>query len=241
MTTEGAEECAATPAHSEATYHTPDTRRQACGLIHADSRVMEGDDMAALSDIIRVVAQLNMGVGITVQNVYHLQIRSAGGAADSVVLDDMGEYLEGIYTEIVDRIPDDVIFDEYSAQNVTADVDFGTASWPTLTDGNNGGEPYAPGVAGLLRVRTTTPGREGRKFWGPFTEGDATSGLWTTTTLNNLIDAGHAAYDPFNALSGVDYQPVIYDRNLDVARDPIEIVASNNPAYQRRRRLGRGI
>jgi hypothetical protein len=26
MTTEGAEECAATPAHSEATYHTPDTR-----------------------------------------------------------------------------------------------------------------------------------------------------------------------------------------------------------------------
>ena len=197
--------------------------------------------MADVGDIIRVVAQLTMGVGVTIQNVYHLQVRSSGGAADGVILDDMGEYLEGIYTEILDRMPDDVIFDEYTAQNITVDVDFGAASWPSLVDGNNGGEPYAPGVAGLLRVRTGTPGREGRKFWGPFTEGDATSGLWTTTTLNNLLAAGHAAYDPFNALSGVDYQPVIYDRELDVPRDPVEIVATNNPAYQRRRRLGRGI
>lgn len=197
--------------------------------------------MADVGDIIRVVAQLTMGVGVTIQNVYHLQVRSSGGAADGVILDDMGEYLEGIYSELLDRFPDDVIFDEYTAQNITVDVDFGAASWPSLVDGNNGGEPYAPGVAGLLRVRTNTPGREGRKFWGPFTEGDATSGLWTSTTLSNLLDAGHAAYDPFNALSGVDYQPVIYDRENEVPRDPVEIVATNNPAYQRRRRLGRGI
>jgi hypothetical protein len=194
-----------------------------------------------LGDVIRVVAQLLSDAEITIQNVFYLKIGSAGPIDDADLIDDMGEYLEDVYDGLVGYLHTTTTFDLYKMTNVTDDSDKGAHSWPVLTAGSNGSERYAPGVCGLIRARTGTPGREGRKFFGPLTEGILSNGLIASTPLAALAAAGVSAYAQFTSSNGYVYQPIVYDRVLDVGRTPTETVATANPAYQRRRRRGRGV
>jgi hypothetical protein len=197
--------------------------------------------MADLGDILRVTPSLVLDVGVTIQNVYHLLVSEPTGVDDEDVLDDMGEYLEGIYDGMVSRIPNNVTFSEYKVDNLTADVTIGISGFPTLTTGTDAGEYIAPGVAGLLLGRTSNPGHAGRKFFGPFTEGNMSDGLWSSALLSVLAAAGLDTYDGFTSAGGNDYQPIVLDRTTGNPRNVREIIASSNPAYQRRRRRGAGI
>jgi hypothetical protein len=197
--------------------------------------------VASLNDILRIVPTIEMGVGVTVQNVYYCKVTQAGGIDDGDVLDDMGDWMDDVYTPVQLAMPDDATFEEIKITNVTADVDIGTTSFPTLTQGNASGEPYAPGVAGLVLAFTDKLRHTGRKFFGPFNEGSLTNGLFSTLNVGRMVDAAVEAYTPFTGTSGGTYQPVIVDRTTGEGRGVTSVQATSNPAYQRRRRLGRGI
>lgn len=197
--------------------------------------------MAEVGDFLRVVASMVLDIGVTVQNVYHLQITGPSNPSDSDVLDDMGEYLEDVYTELLEELPDSMTFDEYSVQNVTADVSLGASAWPSLTVGSNAGDTLPAGNAGLLLARTKSPGHHGRKYWGPMSEPSVDGGQANALALTRLTAAGQEAYSPFTSTNSYNYNPVIYDGVLGIGRDVTEWEADADIAYQRRRRPGRGI
>jgi len=197
--------------------------------------------MSLFLDILRVTAGLAIGIDSTVQNVYYLRIDEAGGVADAQILTDMGEYLEDAYTEVVPQLANNCTFEEYKVTNVTTKVDIGISAFPTLTSGTNAGDMLPFGISGLVRARTPTVGREGRKFIGPLVETSQTDGLLSAGLVADLEDFGDEAYGTFVSTSGNTYQPVIYDRDAHVGREMTDIIASNIPAYQRRRKQGVGI
>lgn len=198
--------------------------------------------MATIGDYLRVVASMYLDIGVTVQNVFFLRVQGPTNPGDDDVLDDCGEYLEAIYTEILTELPDSMDFTEYSVQNVTADVSIGTAAWPSLTTGSNVSDTLPSGDAGLLLARTSTPGHHGRKFFGPMSEASVDGGLPNSTALAALTAAGQEAYtDPFTSTNSFTYNPVIYDDVAATGRTVREWQADADIAYQRRRRPGRGI
>jgi len=196
--------------------------------------------MAALGDILRIVADMSVGVGVTIENVYHVKVNSAGGVSDAQALDDMGDYLEDIYSEINGHMTDSLEYDSYKVTNITADVELGAQGWPTLTAGLSTADQVADGIAGVASFRTSTPGHQGRKFWGPFSEYDIDSGRLTSPTVADIQDAAVATGSPFTGGGGQSYIPVIYDRENNVGREVTEAYGDNRPGYQRRRKPGVG-
>lgn len=196
--------------------------------------------MASLGDILRIVAGLSFNAAVEVQNVYYVKVSDIGGIPDEDIPDDMGEYLEDIYDGLVSSYPNNVTFETFKVTNVTADVDLGTHPWPSLTAGSGAQETYAPGVALLTLARTATPHHAGRKYWGPFQETSMSDGTWASAIVSGFAAVVESVYNAFAATSGNDYQPIVYDRENDVGRLPVELTVSSNPAYQRRRRVGTG-
>lgn len=196
--------------------------------------------MASLGDIISVVAGLNAGLGIDVQNVYHLQVLETGGVDDDDLVDDMGEYLEDVYGVLNNTFANNVVYDLYKATNVTADVDLGTHPWPSLTQGGGAVNMLPTGDSGLVLGRTNTPGRVGKKYFGPFTSNALADGYWTAGVVATLADAMAEVWSPFISALANSYTPVILGRDDGVGRVVREATASAVPAYQRRRRPGTG-
>jgi hypothetical protein len=198
--------------------------------------------MAEVGDILRIVASMVLDIGVTVQNVYHVQITGPSNPGDAVVVEDMGEYLEDIYTELLDELPASMTFDEYSVQNITADISLGTTAWPSLTVGNNVSDTLPTGDAGLLLARTSKPGHHGSKYFGPLSEASVDGGQCNGVCLGRLFSAGGKAYDsPWESTNDIEYEPGILDSELGILRPVVSLEAQPDIAYQRRRRPGRGI
>lgn len=198
--------------------------------------------MASPADLMRIVANMNMGINVAVQNVYYNRINATSGQPDSDVVGAAGRFLEDVYTPILNDLPGAFTFEDYKVTNVTADVDLGVSGFPTLTVGQSPGERTPEGIAGLVRGTSDTPGHEARKYFGPFVLGNLVDGLWDSSFLIDLTNAGLAAFgfydDPVN---NVDFTPIVLDRLTGTQR-PISLVqASATPAYQRRRKPGVGI
>jgi hypothetical protein len=195
----------------------------------------------ALGDILSVIPTLKMGAGVTIQNVYHVRAGNLLGIDEDDVLDDMDEYLTGIYSEFLSNMPDDATFETFAVKNITAGVDLGISGFGTLVDGDATTEPYAPQVSGLALGRTSVPKHVGKKYFGPLTEGSMTNAFLHPTAVANLTDAAAAAWSEFDSTLGNNYEPVILDRETGVGRPVVEYTVNNNPAIQRRRRSGYGI
>lgn len=191
--------------------------------------------MADIGDILEVVASMVFGTSIQMQNVYHVRVESAG-TSDDDVLEDMGEYLESIYSEVNSSFPNDLVYDEFSAKNLTIDFDFGLGAWPSLTQGA-GADAYLPTqTSPYVNVRTYSPGHQGRKFFPPFTEGGWAEGGWISAVLTDLADAAAAAYTQFVSSNGHTYTPVIKEADSLSWNLPREIVIPALAGTQRRRR-----
>jgi len=197
--------------------------------------------MAILDDILKLVMSAHVGIGCTVQNVYWLRVADLGGIDDADIPDDMDEYIGLAYDEITAILPDNLIFDEFHVTNVTADVDLGIHPITSIDHGTGGSTFLPTGVAALGRMRTDTPGHEGRKFVGPIDGAFQTDGTFIGDLLTVMAAYMLQAFTEFESTGVNTYEPVIVDRKTDEARPITSLVVSNNPAYQRRRRVGRGV
>lgn len=197
--------------------------------------------MADFGDILRVVPSLKLGLDVTIQNSYHVKVTEAEGVDDEDALTDMADYMEDIYGELNPSLTDVMTYEEIKVTNVTTDVDIGLIDWPSLTTGGAATETYAPGVAGLVLANTGDLRHQGRKFFGPYAEGPLTDGLFNSANVTRLGDAATEAYNTRVGTSGATYQPVIVDRETGEARPVTTVQVTANPAYQRRRRAGRGV
>lgn len=199
-----------------------------------------------VGDVLKVVAVLQWVDGDIMQNVFNVIVAGSGGPYDDAdVVDDMLEYVENMYAEIVTGVTDDLDGSEvrvYIRDFVDDDWDeVGSVPWvfnPSDTD------EYLPrGVAGLINVKTSDPDVNGKKYIGGLTESGAVDGL-VGNGLLVLYAAFAVEYVTLFAgtTSSADFMPGIWSPtrgNFFYMSGAIIIPAI--PAYQRRRKQGVGI
>lgn len=195
----------------------------------------------ASGDILRITAVMAYGSEPTVMNTFHLRCTDPPGETDAAAMDFVAGWLDTAYAGIIDRMSTSLSFVEIRGFNETQHLPLPTVGWPTLTAATATGDIYAPGVAALVLFRTAALRVLGRKFIGGLTEEDFTSALVAGACLTDLATwAAAIAGGPGISLTTGSYSFGIYSAahgfHLVTAFVTVAV-----PAYQRRRRQGRGI
>lgn len=199
-----------------------------------------------IGDILKVVAVLQWTDGDIAQNVFSTVITGSGGPFDEAdVVDDMLDWVEAMYLNIVDRVSDELDGSEirvYIYDSVDEDYDeIGSAVWTFNPTDVNSQSPR--GVAGLLNCKTADADVNGKKYLPGSTEAGVDEGLWST---GELLDYAAFAVDWVTgfvgATSGASFFPGVWSpTNLAYYAMSGTVIIPTIPAYQRRRKQGVGI
>lgn len=191
-------------------------------------------------DILRIGASWLLSAIYEIANVYHVQVTSGGGIDYDDAIADVGEYLEDIYTEIEPQLSSAMAADHFSLANLTQDTTVGAQDWAVPQVGDAAGDFVAPGVALLSWARTLTPRVQSRKYWGVFGEAFMGLGLWSGT-VQTACEAAHQIHaGSFVGTNGLTIKGVAYNRTLETITQLTTVTSTLEPAYQRRRKRGRG-
>lgn len=197
-------------------------------------------------EILRIVASLLWTDGNVNQNVFNAVVTGGGSPwTDQDILDDAEDWLDNMYANLVasqcDQIDgNSVIVYKYDALDDDWD-EVGSNVWtynPTV-----GAEQLPRGVAALVRLWTSDPDVQGKKYISGLTEGSITDGLLTAGVIVNLLAFAADWYTPFvGATSGATFTPGIWSVVGTVFKAGVDHIATSTiPAYQRRRKRNVGI
>lgn len=200
----------------------------------------------AANDILRVVASLLWTDGNVNQNVFNCKV--TGGVPpyeDSDVADDMEDWLDNMYLNLVQHASDEIDGNEvlvYKWDDVGGDWDeVQTQSW--VWDPERIDDQLPRGVAGLVRLWTTDPDVQGKKYLGGLTEDLVEDGLLNASTLTALLAFAADWYLPFvGSATAATFTPGVWSVVGKVFEAGVDHIAANAiPAYQRRRKRNVGI
>jgi hypothetical protein len=190
-------------------------------------------------DVVRVTAVMDFDKEGTVQNVFWV-LQSGGDAADGSFMTAINTKLNTAYGYFDDLMPDGLTFQEIRGYNITQAQPLPTQSWATLTTGGVDQADALPSVVSLLALLRTGYNRiNARKFFAPFTEANFGDAEWSTTLVaaaNNFLSGLLASYSSGNGSAEVGVWSTKLLQWLPIAEWVVGVV----PAYQRRRRKGRG-
>ena len=191
-------------------------------------------------DVLRLGAGLIFEGVYDIVNVWHVLVTAGGGISYSTAVADIQEYLNALYDNIKVVLSDEMGTGNISLANVTQDTTFGAIAWSPGWSGSDGGEQTAPGVAVFVWARTLRPRTQIRKYFGVFGEVRSVGGVWDSTARTNCEDvmADHIA--SYVATGGLTMIGVAYNYALARATQALSVASSAEPAYQRRRKRGRG-
>lgn len=193
------------------------------------------------SDVLRVVTEWTWQNVVKMQNSYHLRYDGTGTISDSACLGDCREYAELLALQIYTRISDEVSFDLVKVYNVTQDRPVGETAYVLYTGGTDVADDLPPGNAALALGSTGVKRVMGKKYVGGLSEVQQTNGTWTAAFLTALANYAAKWVADFTAASLNPYKPGLWSKAPMLFRTFVEAVTSDIPAYQRRRRQGRGI
>jgi len=197
-------------------------------------------------EILRVVASFLWSDGNVAQNVYNAVVTGGGSPwTDEDIVDDASEWMNAIYSNLTTALSDEldgneIIVYKYDAFDDDWD-EVGSNSW--AFDPTNTNDQMPRGVAALLRLWTTDPDVQGKKYIPGLTELGAIDGLFSSGTLTALLLAAADWYAPFTATtSGALWTPGIWSVAGTVFKAAVDHYGvSAIPAYQRRRKRNVGI
>lgn len=180
------------------------------------------------------------------QNVYNAVLTGAGSPWDEAdVVDDADAWLDNMYANIVGAMSDELDGNElnlYKYDAVDGDWDeIGSQGWTFNPTGTNDQLPR--GSAPLVRLWSSDPDVQGKKYIPGMTEGSLVDGLYNAALLTDLLAFAVDWYTPFTgAVSGATWTPGIWSVVGSVFKAAIDHYAvSSIPAYQRRRKRTVGI
>lgn len=198
------------------------------------------------NDILRVVASFLWTDGNINQNVFNTVVSGGGGPyTDSDIGDDMEDWLDDMYLNLVTAITssmdgNEVVIYKYDVPGDDWDEVISQA-W---TFNPTGAGEYLPrAVAGLVRLWTTDPDVQGKKYVPGMLESTLVDGLFAGTLITQLLAFAADWYLPFvGAASGATFTPGVWSVVGKVFEAAIDHVATSTiPAYQRRRKRNVGI
>jgi hypothetical protein len=191
-------------------------------------------------DILRVGATWAFEEDYEVTNVWHMLVQAGGGIDFAAASLDIADYMEDIYTEMLVELSNAMITDFLTLSNVTQALTFGAFAWQSELQGASEVGSTAPGVCLFAWARTLVPRVQIRKYLGIFTENSVSAGKWSAGSRLGAQGAMDIHITPYSAGPALTLQGVAYNRALDTHTLPLSATTSSEPAYQRRRRRGRG-
>lgn len=196
-------------------------------------------------DHVRVVAQLTWQNNV-IQNVWHFRVSDVGTTTSELeTLTDISYAMDNMYLNIQSNISDEVTFDSIYGYNETLDIPMGTVPWPVLVAGTNIAAPLPEACSVMMRIPTGLPRREGRKYFGLFTEGANDPGaIISPGPIANLANLfALFSYSGVLPTYGVQLQGRVKTVQFGVAvYVPTPTFLINTQwDYQRRRKAGVGI
>jgi hypothetical protein len=198
------------------------------------------------ADILRVVASMLWTDGNVAQNVFNCLVSGGGGPYDDTdVTDDMEDWLDDMFANITTSISDELDGNEvlvYKYDPGDDDWDeVSSQSWSWNPSGAGDQEPR--GVAALIRLWTTDPDVQGKKYIAGTTEGSVQDGLFSSGWLVPALAFAADWFLPFvGSASGATFTPGIWSVVQTAFVAAVDhIAATAIPAYQRRRKRNVGI
>lgn len=196
--------------------------------------------------ILRVVAELIMPGSTVAQNVFYAQFNDTGGSnADQDVVDDLVDWVDDIFNQIVNQMSDTITAGEVKVYQWDAlDLDWDEIGSNVATFAPaDVGEMLPHGVAAVMTGRTFDADVNGRKFFAGFSEGEQDGSYWVALALTNLLLAGAQWLTTFaGTATGSTFYPGVWSVAQVVFRRFVDNLIVNGVAgYQRRRKPGVGI
>ena len=191
-------------------------------------------------DVLRLGAGLIYDGLYDVVNVYHVEVEAPGGETWEVITPFIQTYLDDLYDNIKTQLNDTMGTGSISVANMTQATTLGSIAWSPGWAGAESGEPTASGVCCFTWARTHKPRVQLRKYLGVFGEVNVVAGAWTST-VQDACEALMAEHIEDTFMGGsTRFQGVAYNRLLATFERGYSTDKSAEPAYQRRRKRGRG-
>lgn len=197
-------------------------------------------------EILRIVASMVYGDGNINQNVFNAV--TTGGSApwdESDIIDDAADWLDAMYANIANQVVTNLAGNEiivYKYDSIDDDWDeVGSQAW--VFDFTGAGDELPRPVAALVRLWTTDPDVQGKKYLPAHTEAVLENGLWTAGAVTNQLLFAADWYAAFvGAASGATFTPGIWSVAQTVFKLAVDhFAATTIPAYQRRRKRNIGV
>jgi hypothetical protein len=175
-----------------------------------------------------------------ITNVWHMLVTEGGGGTFEDSVADIQEYIDLLYDDLDTQFTNNQFADHLEVQNMTSEEVFGSIDWGTFTQGGNADQHTALGVCVFAWGRTRKPRVQIRKYFGVFTEGEAIDGVWQSSVLGAVNGSMAVHIDAQVLTGGLGLRGVAYNRDTGIHTFATSHVSSSEPAYQRRRKRGRG-
>lgn len=197
-------------------------------------------------DILRIVASMLWSDGNINQNVFNAVVTGGGSPWDEQdIVDDAEAWLGNMYANLVTLMSDEIEGNEvivYKYDAIDDDWDeVGSQSW-TFSP-SQAADELPRGVAALVRLWTSDPDVQGKKYIPALTEGTIVEGLIASSGITLLLAFAADWFAPFvGGTSGATWTPGIWSVAGTVFKAAIDHVATSTiAAYQRRRKRNVGI
>lgn len=196
--------------------------------------------------VLKAVVSMLWTDGEIAQNVYNFVITGGSGPWDEEdVVSDIIDYLDDLYATITLYVSDNLdgnsvyVYEYDSVDDDWDEIGSDSFSWDPTQVSENLPRP----CAGLVRVWTTDPDVQGKKYIPGFTEASVVDGVLAGAVLPAMVDFGDTWWAPVvGALTTGTITPGVWSVAGTVFKAAIEHYAVNAiVAYQRRRKRNIGI
>lgn len=195
----------------------------------------------ANNNIMRAAARQLIDGRDEVVNVFHFIVREVGTNSDQGVLDEIAARLSNAYVEIDQLCPNNLQPNVIDVFNISQDVPYGQIPWEgAYTGGTASGNMNASGVSCLVLWTTNVKRVQGRTYLPPFVLTEMSDGVWGSGVVTAVSNWCTAMRDEISLVDDTQLGLIIWSDGAGLARNISGRRIVTIPAYQRRRRFGRG-
>lgn len=193
------------------------------------------------SDVVEVAARLEYNGVEDMVNVFQFQKTDVPAVSDALGMADIIAFLEAVYTTINTFMPLIHLYRDLTARNVTQGTVLGTFPWATLTAGTSVQDALPPGVAVMSAFSTGVPRVILKKYWPGVDEStNRTDGAFGTGLMTAIGTMNAGLLVPYVGANSTWQYGYLSPKTASFLT-PVAAVVTDIPAYQRRRKQGRGV